>query len=305
MSKERLNYIFCLLLISVAALDFQRGPDTAAAFWGIAAITATVLTVSKSVERILEEQEGNTANFPGIYHFTTRKKRENAAMLFLEFKSIHPRNTEPYNPTPENIERWRWHVDQNLHRKRVLGSAHRWQQPENAEFADLIERRRVRTWDDFDVLTKAVYTGIARCFIGPVFACGSRVRGDYIEPNDPPHVAAWRKEAGKAEKTVSDFDIFVPKDTVHALPIPEYVDIIRHGIPENEKILIPVQAWDFEKLPPEEHARVIDLARAGQWKELVEVHDRYELSPYTYCCDIDGLKAWYRWAIENGKIKAT
>jgi len=89
MSKERLNYIFCLLLISVAALDFQRGPDTAAAFWGIAAITATVLTVSKSVERILEEQEGNTANFPGIYHLATRKKRENAAMLFLEFKSIH------------------------------------------------------------------------------------------------------------------------------------------------------------------------------------------------------------------------
>lgn len=305
MNRELLNYIFCALLIAVAVLDFQRGPDTASAFWGIAAITATVLTVSGSVGRILEEYEEKWANFPGIYHLATWKKRENAAMLFLEFKSIHPRNTEPYNPTPENIERWRWHVDQNLHRKRVLGSAHAWKFPENAAFADLIRQRRVRTWADFDVLTKAVYTGIARAFIGPVFACGSRVRGDYIEPGDPPQVAAWRRDAGKAEKTVSDFDIFVPKGTVQILPIQDYVDVIRHGIPENEKILIPVQAWDFEKLPKSEHARVIDMVQAGQWKELIEVHDRYELSPYTYCCEIEGLKKWYRWAIENGKIKAT
>jgi len=293
MGKELLNILLCLLLAAVAYLDYRAGADAATYLWFVAAMTANAVNVVRNAEMLARNVRGMRAE---------RAESD----VFLEFKALHPNSAEEYDPTPDNLQRWRWHTQNRRAAMQESGKMPEWKKPEeNKEFTELIRRRRVTDWQDFDALTKAVYIDLARCFIGPVFACGSRVRGDYTQRNDPPEVKAWRRAAGKLEKEVSDFDLFTPPQTKQIMPLPEIADIIRHGIPEAEKIRIPVQEWDFSKLPPQEHARVAQLVRAGQWKELVEIHDRYRLSPYSYCCEIEGLKAWYRHGVQSGQIKTT
>jgi len=172
-------------------------------------------------------------------------------------------------------------------------------------FSALIEKRKVQKWEDFDERTKGVYRHIASLFPGfPVYACGSRVRGDRVEYLDKDEVRQWRAIAGKADKDVSDYDFWTSLDAVQVGELPRYADRIRNGIPDDEKILIPMPEWDFSKLPESEHARVIELFICGQWRELANIHDQYGLSPYSYCCELDGLKNWYRFGIEQGKITA-
>lgn len=229
---------------------------------------------------------------------------EAEANLFRQFMALHPNNEEPFNPTDENVKRWKWHIKNHEDQKTKALGVGKWRLRKNEDFEAWKARRRVTEWNGFDILTKAVFVQIARCFIGPVFACGSRVVGDYIEPNDPPEVREWRAQAGKTDKQVSDFDVFMTKDTRQIIELPPMADVIRHGVPDSEKILISVEQWDFSKLPESEHARVVELFKAGAWKELIDIHDRYNLSPYTYCCEIEGLKAWYRWAIGTELIKS-
>lgn len=59
--------------------------------------------------------------------------------------------------------------------------------------------------------------------------------------------------------------------------------------------------WDFTKLPQTEHAAVLEAYATNDARKLLEIHDKYELSPHKYCC-IDGLMAWFAWAIKNGII---
>lgn len=48
--------------------------------------------------------------------------------------------------------------------------------------------------------------------------------------------------------------------------------------------------WDFSKLPEHEHERVKELVRLNEWRELVDIHDQYELSQNYYCCSIGTVK---------------
>ena len=63
-----------------------------------------------------------------------------------------------------------------------------------------------------------------------------------------------------------------------------------------------MESWDFEKLPKSEHARVIKLYNLGKWRDLAAIHDKYQLSNYSYCCDLSGIKTWYLFGIQSGKI---
>lgn len=225
--------------------------------------------------------------------------------IFEQFKSISPSRTEQYSPTPANVQRWRWHIKQAAKQKAEIERAKKWERDLPDKFLELIERRRVRRWEDFDEKTQSIYRHIASMFPGSdVYACGSRVRGDYTEYLDPSEIKEWRKRAGKAEKERSDYDFFAPLNAVCYGELPEYADRLRHGIPENEKILIPMTAWDFTKLPEDQHGRIIELYNAGRWNELAALHDKYGLSPYDYCCDLSGLKKWYKYGIETGRINA-
>lgn len=223
---------------------------------------------------------------------------------FRHFKRISPNNTERYRPTAENAARWRWHIEQQRKRQAEMERAGKWERDLPGVFVELMLQRRVTRWEEFDERTQGIYRHIADLFCGaPVYACGSRVRGDYTEYLDPPEIKEWRKRAGKAEKESSDFDFCTPLSAVCYGELPEYADRLRHGVPDNEKILIPMVAWDFTKLPEDQHGRVIELYNAGRWSELAALHDKYKLSPYDYCCDLSGLKRWYKSGIESGKIK--
>lgn len=62
------------------------------------------------------------------------------------------------------------------------------------------------------------------------------------------------------------------------------------------------EAWDFTKLPDSEHGNVIAAYDTGNIRELISIHDRYQLSSHSYCCDHTGLLAWFKYGIENGSI---
>lgn len=225
--------------------------------------------------------------------------------LFEQFKSISKNRDEQYRPTPANVQRWQWHIKEHQKRQAEIAQARKWERDLPESFRKLIEQRRVTRWEDFDERTQSIYRHIADQFTGfPVYACGSRVRGDYTEYLDPPEVKEWRKQAGKSAKERSDYDFWTPLDAVLSGELPEYADRLRHGVPDNEKILIPMVAWDFTKLPEDQHGRIIELYNAKRWNELAALHDKYSLSPYDYCCDLSGLKKWYKHGIETGKINA-
>lgn len=232
-------------------------------------------------------------------------QRANYYRVWRLFKQACPNNKERYRPTPANIQRWKWHIKEAAKRKEEIAQAKKWEWDLPESFLKLIERRRVRRWEDFDEKTQSIYRHIADMFPGfPVYACGSRVRGDYTEYLDPTEIKEWRKRAGKAEKERSDYDFWTPLNAVQYGELPDYADRLRHGIPENEKILIPMVAWDFTKLPNDQHGRVVELYNAKNWRELAALHDKYKLSPYDYCCELEGLKKWYKHGIETGKINA-
>lgn len=222
--------------------------------------------------------------------------------IYRNFCLLHRIRTEPYNPTPANVQRWRWHIRQAQENALPKYSAP--VMPSDIEA--FIESRRVRTFADFPERAQPIYREIASFFPGEqVYACGSRVRGDYIERLDPPQIRQWRKEVGKADKEVSDYDFYVRPDALQFGDLPGHADRLRHGIPEHEKIPVPImEGWDFAKLPEHEHARVIELFKAGRWGDLAHIHDQYGLSNYSYCCDVSGLKQWYKFGIEQGKIKS-
>lgn len=92
-----------------------------------------------------------------------------------------------------------------------------WPLPDTAPLRALQQRRRVLRWEDFPAATRERYEQIARLFTGPVWACGSRVRGDYIDHGDPPEVAQVRRGLGK-RKPVSDYDFMAAGEPCGPLP---------------------------------------------------------------------------------------
>lgn len=171
--------------------------------------------------------------------------------------------------------------------------------------------RRVAKYSDFPHYTKAVYCGVAACYPGAqVYACGSRVRGDYMdwvnmENTDgftSKEVLQARADAGMMEKYDSDFDYWVEPEYTYVSELPTNTDRCRVRVPENEKIPLPM--WDFSKLPESEHENVKRLLQSNDIQGLVRIHDKYGLSEYQYCCSgVEGVKNWFNWAVETGAIK--
>lgn len=170
---------------------------------------------------------------------------------------------------------------------------------------DLRHIYRVSKYRYFPLEARDVYKKIAGCFPGvQVYACGSRVRGDYIEKES---LIFWqikdaRMKAGMAPKEDSDFDFWVAPEFMPVSDLPPFADRCRLRIPKNEKIPLPM--WDFSKLPESEHARVKALLSQNDIQGLVKIHDKYQLSEYSYCCSgIEGVRNWFTWAIEQGIVK--
>ncbi len=104
---------------------------------------------------------------------------------------------------------------------------------------ELRKERGVKRFDEFPENTKAIYLNVAKCFPGvQVWACGSRVRGDYKSWKDNFFEWLARSAAGMKDKRYSDFDFWTTGTPVCELP--KNTDHVRGRVPENEKIPIPI-----------------------------------------------------------------
>jgi hypothetical protein len=216
--------------------------------------------------------------------------------IYRRFLKVCPLRREAYDPTPENVRRWQWHTKQAEERAKGKPIV------KNDWLLDAMRCSRwVYDFSQFPEEARAVYAAISGRFPGSqIWACGSRVRGDYVDGPDDIILRAARKLAGMKEKMQSDFDFWAAFDAEQVGELPENVDRCRVRVPEKEKIPIPM--WDFDKLPPEEHEQVAAWIVQGEWGKLAAVHDKYSLSPHSYCCDPEGLKNWFWWGLKNGKI---
>lgn len=111
-----------------------------------------------------------------------------------------------------------------------------------------------------------------------------------------------REGLGKAPKIESDYDIYFSllpgEDRGEILGrLPKWADLLPHGVPANEKILIPM--WDWTKLPKGEHAYAVEMYEAQRWGALMQLHNKYSLSTMTMCCDDKPVRRWFAWAINN------
>ena len=57
--------------------------------------------------------------------------------------------------------------------------------------------------------------------------------------------------------------------------------------------------WNWDKLPKDEHANAIDLFNSQRWGALMALHNKYNLSPQTLCCNDEPVRTWFEWAIKN------
>ena len=229
---------------------------------------------------------------------------ENARQLFSEFKTLNPNSREAYDPTLPNLQRWHWHINEARFRpqyEKIL--------PGEISSADrrFITARRFRTFKQLPKHMQEKYLQLAALFMGrEVWACGSRTNGTWIEKDSLPEVARMREGLGKTPKIESDYDIYFPlkhgedRGELAAL-LPEWADLLLHGVPPDEKILIPM--WDWTKLPKTEHANAIDMFNGQRWGALMALHNKYKLSPQTLCCNDSPVREWFAWAIQEKIIQ--
>ena len=224
-------------------------------------------------------------------------------MLYDQFKELHPNSRDEFVPSEANIHRWRWH----------LAHAQYGVMPREALKADInlqhyIEQTRVSSLEQMPLYMQERFREISNMIPGrEVYACGSRVRGGYVEEWTPDHIRAM-VYFNRSPKKESDYDVWVKgvsNDDLKRIKksLPEYADVLLY-VPENEKILIPKMIWDFSKLPDHEHARVLDLWQKNDVVALAAIHNQYRLSDHNYCCKLSGVSAWFKYGIETGQIQA-
>ena len=218
--------------------------------------------------------------------------------IWSEFKTMFPNSPEKYSPTTENVTRWEWHIREHETQKSkfpkpVLRPSRK------------IDRdapiRAVSRFDEFPAYMVNAWGEIASHFPGvQVWACGSRVSGEYVEKWSPDTVRQWRAANYKKPKIESDYDFWIAGFPTPIGQMPDWADWVKGTIDQKQRIQIPM--WDFSKLPNDEHAGAIAAFNANDIRHLLGLHDKYQLSPYNYCCEMDGFLRWWSWAIENGII---
>lgn len=217
---------------------------------------------------------------------------------FEQFKTMFPNNGEQYDPTHDNVQRWKWHLRQanqqqqyDIFPREVLED---WQA--------VIEKTAVETWNDMPAYMRVVYLELSGYFPGvQLFACGSRVNGGYVEKWSSHEFRQLRASAGRTNKDSSDYDFICPEPCQPVKNLPGHFDRVRY-LPQGEKS-IPIPMWDFKKLPEHEHPRVVEALEVGNHRLLIEIHNTYKLSPWVYCCEVGGVINWFTHGVNTGQIK--
>lgn len=169
---------------------------------------------------------------------------DRALRAWVIFRLAHPFNKELYIPTEGNITRWTYMAHEQIKIKRSIDSLPKIT-VDNGLLLSIRAIYGVREFDQFPGYTQAVYHGVARCFPGvQVYACGSRVRGDYVDANGvrdaERQVQIARSKAGMKHRQMSDYDFWVEPGAAEVCLLPDNTDRCRLRIPENEKVAIPI-----------------------------------------------------------------
>jgi len=208
--------------------------------------------------------------------------------VYAEFIRLHPKSKEVFILSDENLKRWRWHIENikampHLERIEINGALAR----------DWADARKFYDFSELPKYMKTRYSILSSLFPDrQVYACGSRINGEYVEDWSGPEVDEMRAQLMKQVKRTSDYDFFMdipPKE-----PIPEWADFV---LRTERKIEIPM--WDFSKLPESEYENVKELYEAQDWSKLILIHNKYQLSFNSYCCDEAPVKRWYKWIIDG------
>lgn len=226
--------------------------------------------------------------------------------LFDRFKQAFPNSKEQFLPTLENVMRWQWSM--NEAELRAQRETMPFAMKDDRSAKALAKARRVSVFDKMPIASRDKFLILASLFPGrKVYACGSRVTGEYVETDSPKNVLKMREVLLKKEVKESDYDIameFKEGEKVANLRklLPAWGDLVAN-LPKSEpKILIPM--WDFSKLPKEEHENVVNLVTLKQWGKLMDIHNKYQLSPTFFCCDEKPAQRWFTWAVEQKIIQA-
>lgn len=233
-----------------------------------------------------------------------QKKKADAGMLalFEHFKELHPNNQEVYVETLENAMRWKYHVDQRekekQHPQLVLETS-----------LEALQQSEMRRYEELSAMPSYMrerFLLLASLFPGRmVYAAGSRVSGGYVEEWSDDNVRELRRKLGKKDRRKSDYDIALDMqqgERVEELraALPSWADLLPFGSADK----IPIGMWDFSKLPEQEHENAITHFSNRQWGKLMDMHNKYSLSPNPQCCNSGPTQRYFRWAIEKGLIKS-
>lgn len=157
--------------------------------------------------------------------------------VWNRFKKLFPNSPELYpNYTPENIARWAYHIkeaEKNQGFEKV--------EVDICDIEKIRLSRCVKTWDGFDIVQKVSYTSIAEAYPGvQVYACGSQVRGDYMEYPVFEFVKQAREKAGMRTDRISDYDYWVHPHAKQCGVLPNYADRFRGKFNPDKMVAIPI-----------------------------------------------------------------
>jgi len=175
---------------------------------------------------------------------TYSKHNANYFQEWIRFRQLHPFNREPFMPNADNYKRWN---RMNVNAMSVKASLENLPKitVDNSLILKIREIYRVTKFEEFPGSTQVMYNTIARCFPrAQVYACGSRVRGDYVDAygvrSAERQVEIARAKAGLKHRRMSDYDFWVEPGAEMVGALPESADRCRLRIPENEKVAIPI-----------------------------------------------------------------
>lgn len=162
-----------------------------------------------------------------------------AHTIWTEFRTNYPNSNQEFTTNPSRLKVWSW---MNMAASRR--PKHQVIHVDNSLLLAIRAKYRVTEFSGLPFTTQIIYEQIAACFPGSqVYACGSRVRGDYIDidwQQSDEIVMEARKKAGLKFRQKSDFDFWVEPGAEQKGKLPANCDRCRLRVPENEKIPIPI-----------------------------------------------------------------
>jgi predicted nucleotidyltransferase len=227
--------------------------------------------------------------------------------LFDRFKELYPNSTEPFDPSLDNLRRWRWSIQEAELRQSVEYDKFTVDPNLQVSARKLAKSRAVGVFGRLPQYARIKFETLASLFPGrKVYATGSRVTGEYVDQTSGIKVRRMREALLKKDVVESDYDIIVEPMAPGEIDdfrsrLPSWADLVVNPLPDDPKIIIPM--WDFTKLPTEKHEEVYGLIQRRAWGQLMAIHNEFGLSAEFYCCQTDAVRSWFTWAVEQEIIK--